>query len=177
MKRWLCRLRLTWSERISTFVAVTTLFLAGSATLATFQAASYGNEALLAQTELASCWAYYQAKSIKEHSFQLHRNLLDALPPSAESDEMIRTYEDEIARYRQEKHALMQEATELTRAREEAETRAASLGEALLFLQVGILFSSLASVSRIPYYWYGSLAAGLGGLAALLSAYLHHSVT
>lgn len=177
MNRWLGRFRLAWNERISTLVAVTTLLLAGGGTLATFQSASYGNEALLAQTELSNCWAYYQAKSIKEHSYQLHRDLLTVLPPSDDTAELIRTYEDEIARYRQEKYALMQKAAELERTREAAEHRAASLGESLLYLQVGILLSSLASVSRIPYYWYGALLAGLGGLAALAASYLSHSLT
>lgn len=177
MNRWLCRFRLAWSERISTLVAVTTLLLAGGGTLATFQSATYGNETLLAQTELSNCWAYYQAKSIKEHSYQLHRDHLTVLPPSADTAKLIRTYEDEIARYRQEKYTLMQRAAELERTREESEHRAASLGDALLYLQVGILLSSLASVNRIPYYWYGALLAGLGGLAALAASYLTHIKT
>lgn len=177
MKRWLGRFRLVWSERISTFVAVTTLLLAGCGTLATFQSATCGNEALLAQTELSNCWAYYQAKSIKEHSFQLHRDLLGALPPTSKTDALIRAYEEEIVRYRQEKYALMQKAAELERTREDAEMHAASLGDALLYLQVGILLSSLASVNRIPYYWYGALLAGLGGLAALAISYLPYITT
>ena len=177
MNRWLGRFRLVWSERLSTLVAVTTLLLAGGGTLATFQSATYGNEALLAQTELSNCWAYYQAKSIKEHSYQLHRDLLTALPPSGDTAKLIRVYEDEIARYRQEKYTLMQRAAELERTREESEHRAASLGDALLFLQVGILLSSLASVNRIPYYWYGALLAGFGGVAALAASYLTHIAT
>ena len=168
--RWLARLRLRWNDRISTLVAVTTLLLAGCATLATFQSATYGNDALLAQTELTNCWSYYQAKSIKQHLFQLHRDLLALEPSTLETAEKIAEYEEEISRYRQEKYALMQQAADLERTPEEAEVRAASFGEALLYLQVGLLLSSLASVGRVPYYWYGALIAGAGGVAMLARA-------
>ena len=168
--RWLARLRLRWNDRISTLVAVTTLLLAGCATLATFQSATYGNDALLAQTELTNCWSYYQAKSIKQHLFQLHRDLLALEPSTLETAEKIAEYEEESSRYRQEKYALMQQAADLERTREEAEVRAASFGEALLYLQVGLLLSSLASVGRVPYYWYGALIAGAGGVAMLARA-------
>ncbi len=171
--RWLTVLRLRWNDRISTLVAVTTLLLAGCATLATFQSATYESDALLAQTELTNCWSYYQAKSIKQHLFQLHRDILVLEPSTAETAEKIAEYDEEITRYRQEKYMLMQQAAELERTREEAEVRAASFGESLLYLQVGLLLSSLASVGRVSYYWYGALIAGAGGLIVLASTYLH----
>lgn len=167
------RFKQPWNERIASYVAVTTLLLAGCATLATFRSAAYGNEALLAQTELSNCWSYYQAKSIKEHMFQLHRDLLPLLPD--DSDKALHTqYDEEIERYRHEKYALMQQASELEHIREKAEQRATSFGESLIFLQVGILFSSLASVNRIIFYWYGACLTGLGGLVALLIATFAH---
>ena len=171
--RWLDRFRVRWNDRISTLVAVTTLLLAGCTTLATFQSSSYESDALLAQTELTNCWSYYQAKSIKQHLFQLQRDLLTLTPSTAETAEKIAEYEDEIARYRQEKYTLMQKATELESTREQADLRAASFGESLLYLQVGLLLSSLASVGRVSYYWYGALVAGAGGLIVLASTYVH----
>jgi hypothetical protein len=170
--RWLTGLRIRWNDRLGTLVAVTTLLLAGLATLATFQSATYGNDALLAQTELTNCWSYYQAKSIKQHLFQLHRDMLALEPSTTETAETLARYEEEIARYRQEKYALMQKAAELERTREEAENRAASFGESLLYLQVGLLLSSLASVGRVPYYWYGALIAGAGGAWMLVRTWM-----
>ena len=170
--RWLTRLRIRWNDRLGTLVAVTTLLLAGLATLATFQSATYGNDALLAQTELTNCWSYYQAKSIKQHLFQLHRDMLALQPSTTETAETLARYEEEIARYRQEKYALMQKAAELERTREEAENRAARFGESLLYLQVGLLLSSLASVGRVPYYWYGALIAGAGGAWMLVGTWM-----
>lgn len=169
MDRVLRRLRRPWNSRISALVAVTTLLLAGCATLATFQAAAYGNDALLAQTELANCWSYYQAKSIKQHIFQLHRDLLLVLP-ATDSADLISHYDDEIERYNKEKHVLMQKATALSHTQEKAQQHASSFGESLIFLQVGILFSSLASVNRITYYWYGAILSALFGLGMLIFA-------
>lgn len=161
-----------WNDRISTLVAVTTLLLAGCTTLATFQSSTYESNALLAQTELTNCWSYYQAKSIKQHLFQLHRDMLALEPSTTETAEMLAQYDEEIARYRQEKYALMQDAADLEQTREEAKLRAASFGESLLYLQVGLLLSSLASVSRISYYWYGALLAGAGGVMGVVRAWL-----
>lgn len=166
MKRLLRHLKQPWNDKVNGYVAVTTLLLAGTATLVTFASAAYGNDALLAQTQLSNCWSYYQAKSIKEHAFQLHRDLLLLIPAS--DNTTITHYNSEIERYRQEKYALMQEANKLSHTREKAEHYAASFGNSLIFLQVGILLSSLASVNRISYYWYGSILAGISSLIALV---------
>lgn len=167
MKQLLRRFRQPWNDKTASLACVTTLLLAGCATLATFQSATYSSDALLAQTELANCWSYYQAKSIKQHIFELHRDLLPLLPDDRHSA-LIARYDSEIDRYRQEKYALLQEATERAQAREFAHQHASHWGNALLLWQVGVLFSSLASVNRITYYWYGALLTGIGGLIALL---------
>lgn len=166
MKQLLRRFRQPWNDKIASLACVTTLLLAGCATLATFQSATYSSDALLAQTELANCWSYYQAKSIKQHIFELHRDLLPLLPDDRHSALGAR-YDSEIDRYRQEKYALLQEATEHAQAREAARRHASRWGNALLLWQVGVLFSSLASVNRITYYWYGALLTGIVGLIAL----------
>lgn len=167
MKRIFCRLHDSLRGHITGLAATTTLLLAGCATLATFQSASYGNDALLAQTQLSNCWSYYQAKSIKEHIFQLHRNLLVTLPDIQAAD-TITFYDSEIDRYRQEKYALMEQAGNLSQARITAEQQAISAGHALLLVQSALILSSLASVSHTIYYWYGSVLLGAGGLLSLV---------
>ena len=41
-------------------------------------------------------------------------------------------------------------------------------GQALIFLQIGILLSSLASINKVYVYWYMGLFAGGLGIAMFL---------
>ena len=65
---------------------------------------------------------------------------------------------------------LMDEAKKLEAARDRYQAHGARFGEALILLQIGILLSSLAAISKNHYYWYGGAGAGLVGVAAFLYA-------
>ena len=59
-----------------TWVALTTTVLAVLAAIAALRASSYSTQVQLATTKEANQWAFYQAKSIKEHSYTLNRDIL-----------------------------------------------------------------------------------------------------
>src|SRR5512140_466338 len=94
-----------------TWVALTATVLAVLAAIAALRAASYSTKVQLATTREANQWAYYQAKSIKEHSYALNRDLLAAVRlqetknPKAQKflADKIKEYEGEVARYDKEK--------------------------------------------------------------------------
>ncbi len=62
-----------------TWVALTATVLAVLAAIAALRATSYSTKVQLATTREANQWAYYQAKSIKEHSYALNRDILAAV--------------------------------------------------------------------------------------------------
>ena len=164
-----------WKDRIPTFIAITTLILAVCATLSSFKAGGYSTKMVLAQSQASDQWAYYQAKSIKETAYQTQR---DALELARQSTSMaaeayqakIVAYDKEVARYKQEKNEIMAEAKKLEAARDQYQKHGMRFGEALILLQIGILLSSLASISKNHVYWYGGAIAGAGGVAAFLYA-------
>ncbi len=94
-----------------TLVALTTTVLAVLAAIASLRATSYSTKVQLATTKEANQWAYYQAKSIKEHSYALNRDVLVAvkgleiknLKAQRLLADKIKEYEGEIARYDKEK--------------------------------------------------------------------------
>jgi len=160
-------------EKISVFIAITTLVLAVCATLAAFKAAGYGNKMVLAQSQASDQWAYYQAKSIKETSYQLQRDTLEiALAQQMPSPELLQKqlaeYDQEIARYKQEKNEIAAQAKQLEKERDTAQEFNGAFGQSLIFLQIGILLSSLASINKVHYYWYAGLAIGTGGVLVFL---------
>lgn len=161
----------SWKDRLPTFIAITTLVLAVCATLATFKAAGYGNRMVLAQSQASDQWAYYQAKSIKETAYQTQRDAMQLLAeqfPSDKTTKRLAEYDQEIARYKQEKKEIQDEAKRLEAVRDKAQQFNSLFGQALIFLQIGILLSSLSAINKVPYYWYLGSACGSAGVAYFL---------
>jgi hypothetical protein len=146
--------------------------LAVCATLATFKAAGFGNRMVLAQSQASDQWAFFQAKSIKETAYQVQREALYvAMQQSAQPQlytAKLAEFDKEIARYKVEKSEIMNDAKRLEHERDVAQGFNGKFGQALIFLQIGILLSSLASINKIQYYWYMSLASGGAGVTLFL---------
>lgn len=164
-----------WKERIPTLIAVTTLVLAVCATLSSFKAGGYSTKMVLAQSQASDQWAYYQAKSIKETAYQTQRDALElarlSAPTAAEAYQAkIAAYDQEVTRYKLEKNEIMAAAQKLEAARDQYQKHGMRFGEALILLQIGILLSSLASISKNHVYWYGGAIAGACGVAAFAYA-------
>ena len=166
----------TWKDYLMTIIAVTTLLLAACATIASFKAAGYGNRMVLAQNRASDQWAYYQAKSIKETQYQVQRDAMAALmPPEVRTEavaKQIVVFEEEIKRYKKEKNEITQEAQKLEAERDAASQYNPMFGQALMFLQVGILLSSLSAISKSYGYWSVGVAVGTIGVGLFFYAWL-----
>jgi hypothetical protein len=164
------------TDRLPTLIAITTVILAVCATLASFKAAGYGNKMVLAQSQASDQWAYYQAKSIKETTYQVQRDgLVFIMPPPGQEQTRaakIADFDKEISRYKAEKKEIMEEAQRLEKERDIARRFNVSFGQAMIFLQIGILLSSLASINKIRYYWYMALISGGAGSVMFLHTLL-----
>lgn len=164
-----------FTKRLPTLIAITTLIFAVCATLAAFKAAGYGNKMVLAQTQASDQWAYYQAKSIKETIYQVQRDMLETeLSQTARPEyfqEKFAQYDKEVQRYKQEKSDISNQARAIEQERDQAKEHNSRFGQALIFLQIGILLSSLASINKTSSYWYASLAGGGAGIVLFLFAY------
>lgn len=168
MKEGKTTLQKSWKENINTFIAITTLILAVCATLTAFKAAGYGNKMVLTQSQASDQWAYYQAKSIKETTLQAQLDMIQLTVAQTGNTELykntIQKYEKDIVRYKQEKNDITTEAKRLESIRDAAQRYNSNFGQALIFLQIGILLSSLASINKVTYYWYMGLLAGGTGM-------------
>ena len=109
-----------------TWVALTATVLAVLAAIAALRASSYSTRAQIATTKEANQWAYYQSKSIKEHSYTLNRDilasvkLLETKNPKAQKflTDKIKEYEGEIARYDKEKYQIKKDAEDIIKEQE-----------------------------------------------------------
>lgn len=125
-------------------------------------------------------WLLYQAKGIKEYSYQIVKAQLELqveVTPglSAESAEKMRKaikrYDEEIKRYKDEKEEIMQEALAIVKAKDKRQKLASGFNASLAFLMVAVLLASIANMMRKKYIWYIGLAMLPGWLYFLVVSF------
>lgn len=163
------------------YLALTTVILAVCATLATFKGGSYSTLSVMSQTQAANQWAYYQAKSIKGYLYEIQKENLEMglhehgdnlVPVVLEVHRTkIDSYGKRIAKYDAEKAEIQNEAKKYEAIRDDARTHARIFGIAVIFLQVAILLSSIAALTKKKPVWYLGLAVGTVGLVYFINGF------
>jgi Domain of unknown function (DUF4337) len=133
-------------------------------------------EAALLQSQASDQWAFYQAKGIKRHVFEVQRDVL-RLSGTPAAAGLAARYNREVSRYAADQDTISKDAQALERRRDNARRIAErydglheSFGRSVALFQVGIVLCSVAAIVRRTPLWYGGLAAGAVGAAVLLQA-------
>lgn len=163
------------------FLALTTVVIALGATLSTLSVGKFSNRSILRQTQASNQWSYYQAKSIKSYLYELQKEKLETelqLVPSADNSvrqdyqRRIEKYSEKIKRYDREKADIMRQAKDLESQRDAAMTVSQQFGMAVIFLQLAILLSSIATVAKKKAMWIFGLLLACVGLIYFVNGYL-----
>ncbi len=155
------------------YLAFTTIIFAVCATLSTFKGGSFSTKSVLSQALATDKWSYYQSKSIKlylnenqKENFQMQ--LLSTPKKNVELIKAYQTridkYDSKVKKYEAEKASIKREAAALESARDEAQVHAKTFGEAVIFLQIAILLSSIAALVKKKYLWYIATVLGIVGV-------------
>ena len=137
------------------------------------QGEKHKTEAIINTSKASSKWAYFQSKSVKQ---QLVRQAGDSLaltaPPSPEVTKKVEELKQESERYEKEKDGIQEKAVELEKeaAHDLKVHEKFHLSEVLL--QLGVVLSSIAILSRQHAVWFGGLALGAVGLVLGVLAFL-----
>lgn len=169
-------------EKWQGWLALSTAIMAVLAALTTLYMGKFSSRAIMAQGQESDQWAYFQAKSIKGHTFELSRRALELqymaerkkLPPLVgnEYEKTLEKYAEESKRYDREKNEIKAKAEAIAKGKLKAQEMGGNFGFALIFLQIAIMLSSLASLTKRHYLWYIALACNLGWLFYFLDAWL-----
>jgi hypothetical protein len=160
-------------------VAITIAAIAVGLALISVMGSNAKTEGLLAATRASNQWAYFQAKSIKEHNVGAQRELLGMLTgvDEAKRAEKIKSHTAQLAAYEKEKEAIKVKAEKL----EEEVERNTRIDErcdlAELLLQVAIVLGSVAILVHWKLFWFLAIALGASGAGAGITAFLmrmHH---
>jgi hypothetical protein len=133
-------------------------------------------EELLMQNRATDQWAYYQAKNIRRHNYEMSLDLM-GLVEFKDKDQAAKIrekYQKEVDRYTKEQADVEEHAKddEAESARAQRKTDRFDLGE--VFLEIALVISSLALLSRKLIFWYLGLTSGVAGLVIAVTGYLLH---
>jgi Domain of unknown function (DUF4337) len=168
-------------ERWMGWLALSTAIMAVLAALTTLYMGKFSARAIMAQGQESDLWAYYQAKSIKQHTFELSKQSLELqcrsqkdLAPEVANDynKLAASYENETKRYESEMKDIKRKAEDTALAKLNSQEMGGNFGYALIFLQIALMLSSLASLTKRHYLWHLALACNIGWLFFFLDAWL-----
>lgn len=155
-------------------VALSTAVIAVFAAVTTLYVGKFSSRAVLFKAEESNQWAYFQAKSIKGHTYEIQKERLELevlssggrISPKAarKCQEMLAEYKGNIVRYDKEKAEIREKAETLGAQGKIAQERAGDFGYGLIFLQISIMLSSVAALTRKRMLWYFGLLSVLGGV-------------
>ena len=161
------------------WVALTTTILAVCAAISSLKASSYSTRVQVQTTKEANHWAYYQSKSIKEHSYRMNRdilryaNLLGNPSPQVQQflTAKIKDYDQEINRYDLEKKQIKTEAETIIKEQEFLKRHNAAFSLAVMLLQIAIMMSAVAALIKRKSMWFAGLALSLVGLVYMANGF------
>jgi hypothetical protein len=133
-------------------------------------------EELLRQTQAASRWTQYQAKSVRLHETHGFSDVVSLVAPlNKEMGEKLREkYGEEVEHYEGDKEDVSKEAKNLEDERDLAGRRADRFdgGEALL--EIGLVICSITLLTKRKVFWFGGMLVSAVGVALALTGFLIH---
>jgi hypothetical protein len=168
-------------EKWQGWLALSTAIMAVLAALTTLYMGKYSSRAIMAQGQESDQWAYYQAKSIKGHTFETNKTTLELLyltqkglspKAAAEYQKTLNKYGEEIKRYDIEKKEIKVKAEGIAKVKLKAQEMGGDFAYALIFLQIALMLSSISSLTKRHYLWYIALICNLGWLFFFTDAWL-----
>jgi hypothetical protein len=124
-------------------------------------------EELLSQQKASDQWAYYQAKSIRRYQSEVARDLFGGM----KIEEQKAAYAKNAEKYRKDGDEIQKQAQEFEHESHLHGDRALRLHLGEVFVEISIVFASMAILTKRPVFWYTSIAGGLVGAVIGASSY------
>jgi Domain of unknown function (DUF4337) len=124
-------------------------------------------EELLHQTKATDQWAYYQAKDIRRHTYELFldETSVFALQSSEQVEKLKEKYAKEVERYRDEQKEIEAEAQKVEDEVKVERRRADRFDLGEVMLEAALVICSITLLTRKRIFWGLGLVLGLAGLA------------
>jgi hypothetical protein len=128
----------------------------------------FTTEELLMQAKASDEWAYYQAKDIRRFTAEATRDMLAELKQGSPSGAR---YDQQALKYRSDTKKIEEEAHNYERESDRSGNKGRRLHFGEIFLEVAIVFSSLAILIRARPLFYAGIASALAGIVIAVTAW------
>jgi hypothetical protein len=131
-------------------------------------------EELLLQNRATDQWAYYQAKNIRRHNYEMGVDLLSMVEfkDKAQADKVREKYQKEAERYTKEQSEIEGQAKDLEKESALAQRKSNRFDLGEVFLEIALVISSLSLLSRKRFYWFLGIVSGFAGLGVAATGFL-----
>ena len=133
-------------------------------------------EEVVLQAKSSDQWAFYQAKNIRRHTDELFTDLtsVTATTDAALLAKLRDKYSDEAARYQKEQKEIEDKAKELEAEVATERNRADRFDLAEVFLEIGLVITSITLLSGRRFFWGLGLVLSVVGIIVAVSGLLAH---
>ena len=128
------------------------------------------------KTEANDQWAFYQAKNIRRHTDELFTDLTSVEPTTdaAALAKLREKYSGEATRYKDEQKGIEDKAREMEAEVGHERNRADRFDLAEVFLEVGLVITSITLLSGRKLFWYLGILLGIVGIAVAATGFIVH---
>jgi len=157
-------------------VSVTMAVLAVLVAVVTLVGHRAHTEEVVLQAKASDQWAYYQAKNIRRHTDELFTDLtsVQATTDASVLAKLREKYSGEASRYKDEQKGIEDKAHEMEAEVATERNRADRYDLAEVFLEVGLVITSITLLSGRRLFWYLGVLLGVIGIVLAATGYFVH---
>ncbi len=156
-------------EPFDKMVAATMAIIAALLAVVSVLGQHFVTEELLMQAKASDQWSYYQAKDIRRFTAEATRDMVSDLRPGAVSQGK---YDQQATKYKSEAEGIQDQAKEYEHESERSAAKGGRFHFGEIFLEVAIVFSSLAILTKMRILYLAGVALGVAGLVISVTAWL-----
>jgi uncharacterized protein DUF4337 len=157
-------------------VSVTMAILAVLVAVVTLLGHRSHTEEVVLQGKAYDQWAQYQAKNIRQHEDAVFNDFaaVQTTSDTAAIAKLRNKYAEEITRYKGEMADLSEKAQELENEVTTERNRADRFDLAEVFLEVGLVITSIMLLSGRRVFWFAGILFGVVGVMLAATGFLVH---
>ena len=157
-------------------ISVTMAMLAVLVAVVTLLGHRAHTEEVVLQAKASDQWAYYQAKNIRRHEDEIFSDLasVETTTDAATLAKLREKYSSEAARYKDDQKGIEDKAREMEAEVGTERNRADRYDLAEVFLEVGLVITSITLLSGRRFFWMLGMLLGVTGIVLAGTGFFVH---
>src|ERR1700739_4671778 len=157
-------------------ISVTMAVLAVLVAVVTLLGHRAHTEEVVLQAKASDQWAYYQAKNIRRHEDEIFTDLasVETTTDAAALAKLREKYSSEAARYKDDQKEIEDKAREMEAEVGTERNRADRYDLAEVFLEVGLVITSITLLSGRRFFWMLGMMLGVIGIVLAGTGFFVH---